>query len=142
MPANEITRKTLEQVVHESGRYPIEAFEFVRQGLNHTVAQLHGERKTSDTDTRSYHVSGQQLCQGLRDYAVARYGVMAAAILHHWGITRTDDFGRIVFTMIDTKLMAKTDDDDIRDFHHVYDFATAFSAPARPIRTPRIIFEL
>ena len=144
MPMNKTTVKTLEQVVHECGRYPIEAFEFIRQGLNHTVNELHGisvsERKNANDP--GYHVSGQQLCWGLRNYAVQRYGVLACTVLAHWSITRTNDFGRIVFSMIESKLMTKTDDDDIRHFHNVYDFATAFSPPARPIQAPKSIFAL
>ena len=126
---NETLRKSLEQVVAETGRYPLEAFEFVRHGLNFTVEKIHGAQTEAEADR---HISGQQLSQGLRDYAVAKYGLMARVVLQHWGINRTADFGRIVFAMVDNRLMHKTDDDDIRDFEDVYDFAVAFEPPARP----------
>jgi len=142
MPTQKTTTKHLEQVVHECGRYPIEAFEFVRRGLTYTVEQVHGKRKSHDPDDQSYHVSGQQLCWGLRNYAFARYGHLAYAVLAHWNILRTSDFGRIVFAMIDSKLMAKTDDDNIRDFNDVYDLATAFNPPTRPHNTPQTIFRI
>jgi uncharacterized repeat protein (TIGR04138 family) len=127
---NQTTRKTLEQVVEEYGRYPLEAFEFVRHGLNHTVTRIHGDVKAKAEE--ACHVSGQQLCCGLRDFAVLRYGVVAQAVLNHWGIHRTGDFGRIVFAMVESKLMQKTDDDDLRDFDGVFDFDTAFRPPPRP----------
>jgi uncharacterized repeat protein (TIGR04138 family) len=145
MPINEATRKTLEQVVHECGRYPIEAFEFVRHGLTFTVQQIHGERQGKqqrEGDEKSSHVSGQQLSWGLRNYAVHRYGLLARTVLQHWGITRTNDFGKIVFAMVDSKLMAKTDDDDIRDFQNVFDFNTAFNPPERPQPAPKAVFQL
>jgi uncharacterized repeat protein (TIGR04138 family) len=154
MPTNETMRKTLEQVVHEIGRYPLEAFEFVRLGLTFTVQQIHGDRQHAAAkakasaphdepfDEKSFHVSGQQLSWGLRNYAVHRYGILAATVLQHWSITRTNDFGKIVFAMVDSKLMAKTDDDDIRDFHNVFDFASAFNPPARPQLAIKVIFEL
>jgi uncharacterized repeat protein (TIGR04138 family) len=141
MPTNEATRKPLEQVVQECGRYSIDAFEFVRHGLNHTVEQIHGDRKAKGEG--ACHVCGQQLCQGLRDFAVARYGLMARTVLAHWGVLRTHDFGRIVFAMVDSKLMQKTDDDDIRDFENVFDFAVAFEPPARPYsRAAKTVFTL
>lgn len=140
MPMNEIQRKTLEQVVEEYGRYPIEAFEFVRDGLNHTVLNLHGDRKARGEEP--CHISGQELSWGLRRYAIKKYGVMARAVLGHWGITRTSDFGRIVFAMVDSKLMQKTDEDDVRDFERVYEFAKAFEPPARPDTLSRVIFQL
>jgi len=140
MPMNETTRKTLEQVVEECGRYPLEAFEFVRQGLSQTVQQIHGDRRAKGEE--ACHVSGQDLCWGLRRFAISRYGMMARTVLGHWGIVRTNDFGRIVFSMVESKLMQKTDEDDIRDFHHVYDFAKAFEPPVRPECASRIIFEM
>ena len=147
MPINEATRKTLEQVVHECGRYPMEAFEFVRHGLTHTVQQIHGDRhglskEQREAEEKSFHVSGQQLSWGLRNYAIHRYGLLAQTGLAHLSITLTGDFGKIVFAMVDSKLMAKTDDDDIRDFQNVFDFNTAFNPPERPVTNPKVIFQL
>jgi uncharacterized repeat protein (TIGR04138 family) len=146
MPINEVTRKTLEQVVHECGRYPLEAFEFVRHGLTYTVQQIHGERNVGkaqrEAEEKSFHVSGQQLSWGLRNYAVHRYGLLARTVLAHWNITRTSDFGRIVFAMVDSKLMAKTEQDDVRDFSNVFDFNTAFNPPERPALMPKPVFQL
>src|SRR4051794_30311169 len=114
MPMNETQRRTLEQIVAECGRYPLEAFEFVRVGLNQTVTRIHGEAKARQAG-QECHVSGQELCNGLRDYAIERYGVMAKPVLNHFNIRRTVDFGRIVFAMVEGKIMQKTEDDDIRD---------------------------
>lgn len=136
---NQTERKTLEQVVDECGRYPIEAFEFVRLGLNHTVQRIHGSKLKVD---ESHHVSGQELSRGLRDFALARYGVMARVVLSHWRIYRTQDFGRIVFAMVDNKLMQKTDEDNIHDFDDVFDFRDAFEPPARPQRETKAVFKL
>ena len=140
MPMNETTRKSLEQVVEETGRYPIEAFEFVRHGLNHTVQKIHGDVRGKSE--QACHVSGQQLCWGLRNYAVEKYGILAHTVLEHWGIVRTGDFGRIVFAMVDNKLMQKTDDDDVRDFHNVFDFRAAFSPPTRPLAAAKCVFQI
>src|SRR6187402_800422 len=105
-------RKSLEQVVQDNGHFPLEAFEFVRQGLSHAVASIHGD--VEGKPEAVCHITGRELSVGLRDYAVLKYGVMARAVLAHWGIHRTMDFGRIVFAMVESKLMHKTDQDDIR----------------------------
>ena len=141
MPMNETQRRTLEQIVADTGRYPMEAFEFVRQGLNYTVGHIHGEAKARQA-AQECHVSGQQLCKGLRDYAIERYGLMAGSVLRHFNIRRTVDFGRIVFAMVEGKIMQKTDDDDIRDFENVFDFATAFEPPVRPRSASKPVFTL
>ena len=140
MPTNETTRETLEQVVHDCGRYPIDAFEFVRNGLNHTVHQIHGDIRNKPDSI--CHVSGQELCRGLRNYAVERYGLLARTVLSHWNVVRTSDFGRIVFAMVESQLMQKTEEDDLRDFDNVYDFASAFDPPVRPATAPKTVFNL
>ena len=136
---NQITPKTLEQIVQEHGRYPVEAFEFVRKGLSHTARRIHGEEGTAAAPR---HVSGQQLCWGLRDFALAIYGTMARAVMNHWGIHRTRDFGRIVFILVDSKVMQTTEEDDPRDFDSVFDFDQAFDVPARPAVEARSVFEI
>ncbi|MBK9187938.1 MAG: hypothetical protein IPM33_03180 [Phycisphaerales bacterium] len=108
----------------KAGPFPLSAYQFVREGLAHTVKMIHGEGGAPDDETR--HVSGQQLCQGLRDYAVRRYGLMARTVMRNWRITSTRDFGRIVFAMIDAGLMRKTEDDSLDDFEGVFDFDEAF----------------
>ena len=105
-----------------AGPYPQEAFQFVRDGLAHAVKMIYGDQPGQDR-----HVNGQQLCLGLRDYAIIRYGMLARTVLARWGITKTDDFGRIVFAMIDAGLLRRSDDDSIEDFRGVYDFDEAFN---------------
>jgi len=108
-----------------AGPYPIEAFSFVRDGLAYTVERVHENPESIPEASR--HVSGQQLCMGLRDFAIEQYGLLAPSVMDHWNIRRTDDFGRIVFAMIDAGLMSRTQDDCIEDFRAVFDFSEAFS---------------
>ena len=126
MPPDEsIPSKSLDEIVEELGLYPREAFDFVRHGLNYTVQHLHGDNTDPDA---SRHVSGSQLCEGLRDYALKQWGLLARTVLRRWSIRRTDDFGKIVFTLVENGHMSKTEDDRQEDFHNVFDFATAFDA--------------
>lgn len=112
-----------------SGGYPPEAFQFVREGLAHTVKMVHGAGSDEAEDERR-HVSGQQLCLGLKDHAIRQYGLLARTVLERWGIRATSDFGKIVFAMIGAGQMRKTDDDSLEDFQGVYDFDDAFATPA------------
>lgn len=115
----------LRSLARSAGPYPIEAFLFVRDGLGHTVERIHAHPETPPDASR--HVSGQQLCMGLRDFAIERYGMLAPSVLRSWNICRTDDFGRIVFAMIKHGLLRKTPQDSLEDFRTVYDFDEAFS---------------
>ena len=112
----------------EYGAYPPEAYDFVQQGLSFTVQHFHG-RAAKPRANR--HVSGQQLCEGIRQYALNQYGMLAATVLRMWNIQSTVDFGRIVFALIEAGQMQKTDEDTIDDFRNVYDFKAAFEADYR-----------
>jgi uncharacterized repeat protein (TIGR04138 family) len=114
------------RVVEAAGPYPVDAFNFVREGLSFTAHRVHQDIRNLQEQDR--HISGQQLCLGLRDFAIERYGLLAQAVLAHWHISRTDDFGRIVFAMVEQGVLSKTADDSLNDFRAVYDFAEAFSA--------------
>ena len=127
-PADESESKSLQDVIDELGLYPAEAFEFVQQGLTYTVNKMHGEDKETG---ESRHVSGQQLCEGLREYALSQWGFLASVVLRRWNIQSTMDFGRIVFALVDNGFMQKTEEDTVEDFRNVYAFDGAFESMYR-----------
>jgi uncharacterized repeat protein (TIGR04138 family) len=95
--------------------YPPSAYAFVQSGLRHTSDRLEREEEPDD----SRHVTGQELCLGLREYAIREFGLLARTVLESWNIERTDDFGRIVFDLVQ---------DSISDFRGVFDFDEAFGS--------------
>ena len=122
----------LNAILDKAGGYSPSAYSFIRDGLGHTVGMVHGVEAMQtlpDEDDESRHVSGRQLCLGLRDYAIRRYGLLAKTVLNHWGVTRTEDFGRIVFALVEAGLLRKTDDDTLEDFQGVFDFEEEFAGP-------------
>jgi uncharacterized repeat protein (TIGR04138 family) len=129
MPAKEPgPEKTIDEIVEEVGLYPAEAYEFVQRGLHHTVERLHGEIKAPDA---SRHVNGRELSEGLRDFALSQWGLLARTVLSRWNIRSTEDFGRIVFALVEYGWMSKTDDDTLSDFRNVFDFEAAFDTGYR-----------
>jgi len=106
----------LQELAERDGRYSLEAYLFVYESL--TVAQkLFG---------RERHVSGKELLEGIKKLARERYGRMAKSVLNNWGVRATDDFGQIVFNLVNSDLLSKTDEDKLEDFHAVYDFEEEF----------------
>ncbi len=112
--------------------FPEEAFQFVREGLAYTTKLFHGEppRNSEPCDDRR-HVSGQQLCMGLRKMAIERYGLLARTVMNKWGVRATDDFGVIVYALIDRNELRQGERDSIEDFKSVYDFEESFGEAPR-----------
>ena len=105
-----------EDIYAKDNRYKPDSYEFVMQALHFTQSRL---KKVT-------HVTGKELLEGIRDFAIEQYGPMARTVLKHWGITKTEDFGNIVFNMINEKMLSKTENDSIGDFKDVYSFDAAF----------------
>lgn len=113
----------LERVAETDGRYAKAAYLFLYDALQYTV-EKHG--KTSLAKEQR-HIGGVDLLHGVAEYALDRFGPLAFTVLHHWGVTKTEDFGNIVFNLVDAKLMSKTEDDRPQDFVDVFDFEEAFN---------------
>ncbi|CAN5601377.1 hypothetical protein BH09PLA1_BH09PLA1_34650 [soil metagenome] len=124
--------RPLQEIVDELALYPADAFQFVQEGLSYAANEVHGPSPAGlSADSVSRHISGQQLCEGLRRYALLNWGMLAQTVLRRWNITCTLDFGRIVFALIDAGRMQKTDHDNLEDFRNVFDFRTAFEVDYR-----------
>ena len=128
-PSKDPTKAKVRPPMLEYGAYPPEAYDFVQQGLGFTVQMIHGA--ATKKPRRSRHVNGQQLCEGIRQYALNQYGMLAATVLRLWNIHSTLDLGRIVFAMIEAGHMQKTDEDSVEDFRNVFDFKSAFESDYR-----------
>ena len=108
--------ETLEEIVQRDRRYNLNAYNFVLEALNFTVTRLKEPR----------HVTGIELLAGIKEYTKDQFGPMARTVLEHWGINNTEDFGHIVFNLVEAKILSKTVEDSLEDFKNGYDFKHAF----------------
>jgi uncharacterized repeat protein (TIGR04138 family) len=119
----------LAAILQRDPRSDAHAYFFVRDGLEFTVRRL--DRPLSGPGR---HVTGRELLEGLRLFALTEFGPMARTVLRTWGVNRTEDFGQIVFNLVGQGVLGKTDQDRPEDFASVYDFDDAFVAPFLPSR--------
>ncbi len=122
-------------ICKEDPRFDRRAYTFLRQALDQTVKDL--KKRHPERTARSQHVSGPELLDGIRAYALDQFGPLAKTVLNSWGITRCSDFGDLVFNLIDYKIFSKTDSDRREDFAEIYDFDEAFVKPFAPARRSR-----
>lgn len=115
----------MEQVIREDGRYPLDAYAFLQEGMARAAKAVHGEEPIS---ANPKHVTGQQICLALRDLAVERWGQLAKAVLTKWNLHGTLDFGKMVYLLIQHRFMKKTQEDRLEDFLDVFDFDEAFKS--------------
>ena len=136
------------ELLDRDDRYPFDAYVFVFEALRFAQEKLgmgtecltedYQPEADSEMDAESNagfddqggeperHVSGQELCEAMRQYAHEQYGYLAKSVLNHWSIYSTSDFGEIVFNLIQIEQMRKTPNDHREDFDNVFDFDEGF----------------
>ncbi len=119
--------EVLDAIIASDPRYHRDAFHFVREGLDYTQQTI---SKQEEGIVR--HISGQELLGGMRAHALEEYGPMALVVLNEWGVSCCEDFGEIVFNMIEYDLLARTAEDSRDDFKGSYSFDEAFRQPFLP----------
>ena len=119
-------------ICKEDARFDRKAYDFIRLGLDHAVKEL--KKRDASRAGRSRHVSGPELLEGLRVYALEQFGPLAKTVLNSWGVKRCTDFGDIVFNLIEYNVFSKTDNDRREDFTDIYTFDEAFVKPFLPAK--------
>ncbi len=116
------------ELLQQDQRYKLEAYQFVREALQYAqeVLSMPAQKTASAGSKEEHHLTGQQLCEAIRVYAVEQYGYLAQTVLNSWGIKTTGDFGEIVYNLIRIKEMRKSKSDRREDFDGQYDFDSAF----------------
>ncbi len=125
--------EVLDLIRQEGSRFDKNAYYFVRQALDHTLRDYAEKGGRS-----SLHVSGPELLEGIRAYALDQYGPLALTVLHNWNVRCCGDFGEIVFQLVDYGVLGKTEHDKMDDFANVYDFEEVFLHPFRPDSGKRV----
>jgi uncharacterized repeat protein (TIGR04138 family) len=102
-------------------RYAYEAFDFFCDAVTFTQETL-GRMPREDDDARTdYHITAAELCRGACELAVQEFGLMAWIVFKQWGITTTSDIGQVIFELIESDRLSKSDRDDPADFHDLFD---------------------
>ena len=126
------------RLLEEDRRYKFEAYAFIFEALHYAqnVLEMGAESPTEPNAEQAEesetpagperHVTGRELCDAIRRYAIEQYGYMAKTVLNSWGLNGTGDFGEIVFNLIRIGQMRKTPSDTRVDFDDIYNFDVAF----------------
>ncbi len=119
--------RDVDALVTKNPRYPREAYIFLREALDRTQKAASKSNKR-----RSSHVTAAELLDGIREHALEEFGPMAITVLEDWGLKRCEDFGALVFNLVEAGLLSKTEKDNPDDFKGGFDFDDAFRKPFLP----------
>lgn len=108
-------------------RYAPAAYRFVMyEGIEYTTREF-----LKLTEKTRRHLTGKEVCEGLRRLALHQFGFMAFEVWLSWGVRSTRDWGNIIFNLCDHKLLQRTEEDKIDDFENVYDLRSGLKQAFR-----------
>tara|TARA_B100002019_G_scaffold286660_1_gene297473 strand:+ start:585 stop:998 length:414 start_codon:yes stop_codon:yes gene_type:complete len=117
----------IREIHNQDNRFGKGAYYFIREALDHTLKSME-----KSNQGKSGHVSGNELLEGIREYALERFGPMTLTLMDHWNIRKCRDFGEIVFNLVEHGILGRTENDSLEDFECGYDFKQAFADPFLP----------
>lgn len=113
--------EVIETIVHNDSRYKPDAYVFVMDALSFAQRKFKTDR----------NVSGSQLLEAIKEFLIQLYGPLAVTVLHHWGVRSNEDFGHIVYNLVDSRIFSKTEDDKFEHFLDQSDLETVFQEDYR-----------
>ncbi|MEM7261627.1 MAG: Minf_1886 family protein [Planctomycetota bacterium] len=119
MTSSSSPQERFQALLRADTRFKPEAYNFIFEALDHTVREKYGEGE-EDTASASRHVTGPDLLEGIRDLAIESFGCLASTVLDCWGIGQSDDFGELVFNLVEYGLMGSQESDSKEDFSDGY----------------------
>lgn len=106
------------KILESDSRFSLGAYRFVLQALNYTQRQI--------TEGAERHISGQELLEGIQEFALEEFGPLGGAVFRIWGIQSTEDIGEVVFNLVEHDFMGKRKEDSIDDFSNGFEIDTYF----------------
>ena len=119
----------VEEVLKSNSNYSADAYYFLQEVLLQAVEK---QRKLSGGENK--HVSGFELLESFRERMLKQFGPLSMTLLAEWGVSCTEDVGKMVFNLIEVGAFGKSKQDEEKDFVEVYDFEEVFVMPFLPKR--------
>ncbi|MGE3174135.1 MAG: Minf_1886 family protein [Planctomycetota bacterium] len=113
----------IQDVRRRDRRFSRNAYYFVLDALDFTMSQLGKDQLTGE----DRHVGGRELLHYIQDFAAEQFGPMAPLVFEQWGVRGSEDFGEIVFNLIDAELLSRRPTDSRLDFLDGFDFVSTFA---------------
>lgn len=114
-------------ILRRDKRFDPHAYFFLKDALDFTL-----KRVAEASGGQPRHVSGPELLEGFRDYALDQFGPMAATLMTEWGVRKCSDVGDMVFNLIEEQVFGRQESDCKEDFIGSFDLEDALRLPFLP----------
>lgn len=114
-------------ILKRERRFDPHAYFFLKDALDFTLKRI-----AESNGGLARHVSGPELLEGFRDYALQQFGPMGSTLMREWGVRKCQDVGDMVFHLIDEQVFGRQDSDSREDFVGNFDLDDSLTKPFIP----------
>lgn len=114
-------------ILKRDKRFDPHAYFFLKDALDFTLKRI-----AESNNGQARHVTGPELLEGFRDYALEQFGPMASTLMSEWSVRKCQDVGDMVFHLIEEQVFGKQETDKKEDFSEVFDFEASLVTPFLP----------
>ena len=125
---NQELEAIIECIYDKDLRYKEDAYFFVMEALSYSQKKFNCPK----------HVTGEELLEGIRLLLIDKFGPLTLTVLNFWGIKSTEDFGNIVFNLVENRVLSKTEEDNIESFKNAFNFKEVFDQGYRKMLAKKI----
>lgn len=75
------------------------------------------------------HMTGEQILEEFRELTLDQYGPLSFSVLREWGVTRCEDIGEMMMSLVESRRIHKDEEDSFESFAGGYDFDETFLGP-------------
>ncbi|NJM36589.1 MAG: hypothetical protein HC845_01235 [Akkermansiaceae bacterium] len=118
-------------ILKRDKRFDPHAYFFLKDALDFTLKRI-----AESNGGQARHVSGPELLEGYRDFALEQFGPMASTLMAEWSVQKCQDVGDMVFQLIEEQVFGKQDSDKQEDFSEIFNFQESLIAPFLPQKKP------
>ena len=119
-------REKMAALLAQDTRYDWEAYQFIEECLQRTQERLGRVVPEGGQPAEKHHITAKELCEGVGEMAADRYGPLAGHVLAQMGLSVSDNVGDIVWNLVESGLLMKSERDRKEDFSSLVDYRTAF----------------
>ena len=129
MMEGSVSEEAIESIVARDPRYRPEAYKLVFRAVGYAYSYALSQQRVSGTTTDEAHATATEILESLRSLALMEFEIDAKRRLNEWGVKSCEDVGKIVFNLIEAKLLTKQPSDRKEDFQNGFNFDEAFNDP-------------
>jgi len=97
-------------------------YNYYREAYLFTLEVIHlSSQKIKKSEGKPRHLSCGEFANEFVDFAKLKFGILADTVLEQWNVHTSKDIGILVFSLIESGMMSKNENDSLEQFDGLFE---------------------